>query len=389
MKLSDGLERARRAYPVLKRHAADVDRSDRFASESVSAVRDEGLMGLLVPAEFGGLGGDLDDLVLIAQCLAGGCLSTAMIWAMHCQQVDTLVRFGSPALCDRLLPRIASGSLYIASVTSERGKGGHLLTANAPLGEDPGCLDIERDAPVVTGGLHADGYLITMRAGRSAKDNEVSLVYAGRDQVEVRPEGDWNALGMRGTSSGALRIAGRVPSDQVVGEPGKFPVVAVESYIPCGHLAWAACWLGAARAALSEFLTVLHSPQRPTTLQSSSDLVAERIARVRTALELVSAYLARTTEEVMERRRLDKSMDDPAVQIHLNVLKVAASELTLQAISQLVGLGGLSLGYLKDSPVPLERYLRDLQSAPLNYGNDRLLVATGLLSRTDRSVRLI
>ena len=381
-------ELAEQVLQVLEQHAATVDREACFPTESMAAIRESGLMGLLVPESYGGLGGDLASLTEVASRLAGGCLSTAMIWAMHCQQVDTLVRFGHPDLKAGLLPRIAKGSVYVASVTSERGKGGHLLTASAPLLAAGDRLLIDRQAPVVTGGLHADGFLITMRAGATARPHEVSLVYAERDQLEVQALGGWEALGMRGTESIPIHLVGEVPRTQLVGEEGRFRAAAVDSFIPCGHLGWAACWLGAARAALGGFVSLLRSRERPSAPDPKSDLVADRLARVRMSLELVGAYLHRVTDEVDEVRAAGGSLEAPAVQIHLNLLKVAASELTFEAVERLIRLAGMSLGYLERSPLPLERHLRDLQSASLNYGNDRLLVASGMLSWLDPHVRL-
>src|SRR6266567_2175131 len=159
----DPVSLAEEVLPVLAEHAADVDRESRFPVEAMAAIRGSGLMGLLVPRDYGGFGGELRDLAAVAAKLAEGCLSTAMIWAMHCQQVDTIARYGQQVLKEKLLPRIADGSVYVASVTSERGKGGHLLTATAPLVAAGDRLLIDRNAPVVTGGLQADGYLMTMR----------------------------------------------------------------------------------------------------------------------------------------------------------------------------------------------------------------------------------
>jgi len=68
---------------------------------------------------------------------------------------------------------------------------------------------------------------------------------------------------------------------------------------------------------------------------------------------------------------------------------VAASELSVEALERLINVAGLPLGYLESSPIPLERNLRDLRSASLNYANDRLLVATGMLTWLDRAVRLV
>ena len=61
-------------------------------------------------------------------------------------------------------------------------------------------LFVDRDAPVVTGGAYADGFLITMRAAVEAAPNQVSLVYADRDQLEIQTRGTWDPLGMRATT---------------------------------------------------------------------------------------------------------------------------------------------------------------------------------------------
>jgi acyl-CoA dehydrogenase len=382
------VQRADAVLPVLLAHAAEADLTAAFPVASVRELRNAGLFGLLVPHEYGGLGGDLADLVEVAQVLAGGCLSTAMIWAMHGQQVDPLVRHAGPRLRDELLPRIARGEVYLASVTTEPGKGGHLLSAVSPLQADGGSLTLERSAPIVTGGEHADGFLVTMREAADSPANRVSLVYLDRAQAHTETVSGWDPLGMRGTHSVGMRLSGAVPAYQVIGEPGGFRAVAAESMIPAGHLAWAACWLGAARSALADLVALVRSPGRPRSMDPQSELTAERLARIRIDLELVGAYLHRVRDEVLAERAAGRSLDTSVLQIHLNTLKVVAAELTFSAVDRMVQLAGLSTGYLRSSPIPLERHLRDLRSASLNYANDRLLTATGLLTLLDRSVRL-
>ncbi|GGM89387.1 acyl-CoA dehydrogenase [Lentzea pudingi] len=379
---------AEKILPLLRENAAQVDGDATFPEAGLRALRECGLMGLLVPEEHGGLGGDLHDLVDVAGVLASACLSTAMIWAMYCQQVDAVVRFAVPGLAKDLLPRIAAGEVYLASVTTEAGSGGHLMTADASLRSGGEGIAFERLAPIVTGGRYADGFLITMRDGEDTTANKVTLVYAARDQLELETSGEWNPLGMRGTHSEGMRITGTIRPDGVIGPRGGYRTVAVESAIPLAHLAWSACWLGAARSATADVIGLLRSRKRPGSIDLSSDLVSERLARVRMDLELVSAYLRTVCDEITECRTDGRTVDVPSTQIHLNTLKVAAAEHTFRAVDRLVQLCGLSTGYLRTSPIPLERHFRDLRSASLNYANDRLLKANGSLSLVDRGVRL-
>lgn len=196
---------------VTGEHAARTDRDAEFPVEALDALRSTGLLGLMVPAAHGGLGGTVADLVAAAQTLGRSDMSVGMIFAMHCQQAEAIVRYGDRALRDELLPDIAKGGIYLASVTTEAGKGGHLLSAQAQLTGGDGQLVIDRFAPVVTGGGYADGFLITMRSPGAVTDSDVSLVYAHRSQLGISGSGEWQPMGMRASHSGALKLSGSVP----------------------------------------------------------------------------------------------------------------------------------------------------------------------------------
>jgi alkylation response protein AidB-like acyl-CoA dehydrogenase len=378
--------------PVLREHAATHDESATFPVEAMAALREHRLLGLLVPTEYGGLGADLTTFVEVASGLSAHCLSTGQIWAMHCFQVDAIVRYGSPQLRANLLPRVAAGDVYIASVTSERGRKADLLSAATPLDTDGDRVVIERSAPVVTGGEHADGYLITMRRSPTAAESEVSLVYADRGDLQVETVGRWDSLGVRATESIGMVLKGAVPAYHVVGEPGGFAEIARESMVPISHLGWSACWLGTAKGAFTDVVrwsAKSASADRRHGAAGQSDLLYERLGQVRVALELVSSYLTRVRQEIDQARAAKASLCSPRHRLQLNTLKIAASDLTFRAVNDMLQIVGLRSGYLKDSEIPMERHFRDLRSASLNHANDRLLVGVGALSMLDRNVTLI
>jgi acyl-CoA dehydrogenase len=382
-------ERVADVLPILRAYAAEVDRDARFPVECLEALRTSGLLGLLVPTRYGGLGGGLAELVEVAKLLAGACTSTAMIWVMHCQQVDALVRFASPPLRESLLPKIAAGDVYVASVTTEPGKGGYLFKAEDALEQGDSGWRLDRRAPIVTGGQVADGFLVSMRGGPDAPPSNMTLIYAERDQLAVTLEaGSWDSLGMRATHSVSMRLRGEVPEDQIVGPPGQFRRVALDSFVTLGHLGWAASWIGAARHAFEAVVRLYGKPEQPSNFDVQSDHFTSRLGRIRVDLEVANAYLGRTVEEISGLRRHGGEVDRNATQIHLNTLKIVAAERSFAVVDQLIDLVGLKLGYRRDSPIPLERLFRDLRSASLNHSNDRLLVATGRLGLLDRNVEL-
>lgn len=370
---------------VAEEEAARTDASAEFPVEALSAMRRTGLLGLMVPEAFGGAGGSLTDLVDTTLALGRSDMSVAMIFAMHCQQVATLDRFGTAALRERVLPAVARGEVYIASVTTEPGKGGHLLTSESPATRDAdGWIHIDRQAPVVTGGAHADGFLVTVLTPGATSPAQVDLVYADQAQLELEVLGGWSPLGMRATHSIPMRLAGEVPEDQLLGERGEFRTIVASTFGPLAHLGWSAAWLGTAAGALSRVVEHVRSPSGRKSFDPSSDLLLAKVAAIRVKLDVIHALLRHTLAVV----------DGPSapsatpVQLLVNTLKTQAAEECFAAVHQLVELVGLRHGYLTGSPMWLERAFRDLRSATLNYGNERLLLANGALALLDREVNL-
>ncbi|GGM47066.1 acyl-CoA dehydrogenase family protein [Dactylosporangium sucinum] len=363
---------------------ADTDRSAQFPVEALAAMRRSGLLGLTVPQRYGGFGASLDDLVDVTERLGRTDLSVALVFTMHCQQVAALDGYGGDKLREEVLPAVAAGDVYLASVTTEPGKGGHLLTSESEVTEDEGVLRIDRDAPIVTGGLHADGFLVTTRSPGATAPSQVDLVYAGRDQLDLEVLGDWQPLGMRATHSVPMRLRGAAPQWQVIGGHGAFRDITTAVFGPLAHLGWSAAWLGTAAGAYSRLLRHARGPAGRRQFDLTSELVRLRLAGVRERLDVVNALLRHTLAVV--RAAPDRSA--PPVQLVLNTLKVRAADECFAAVHETVELAGLRHGYLTGSPLGLEQAFRDLRSASLNYGNDRLRLANGALTALDQGVRL-
>jgi acyl-CoA dehydrogenase len=359
-------------------HAERTDAEAAFPVEALAVMRSSGLLGLVVPTEYGGLGGTVADVLDVTLRLAREDMSVAMIFAMHCQQALTLVRHASPELAAMVLPDLG----YLASVTTERGKGGNLLISESVVHSDGSQLKIDRDAPIVTGGPHADAYLVTVLAPDATSPSQTSLVYVARDQVDVEVLGGWQPLGMRATLSVPMRLTGQVPVGQTIGEPGDFRSIATRTFGPLAHLGWASAWLGTAAGALSRVVHHIRSNRKQFVTES--ELLLAGLARVRGRIDTVHAVL-RHTLLAFETSDLSAA----PVQMLVNTLKTVAAEESFTAVNELVELVGLRHGYLTGSPLRLERALRDLRSASLNYSNQRLLLANGSLVLLDQQVRLV
>jgi acyl-CoA dehydrogenase len=368
---------------VAAEHARETDAAARFPDEAMATMRRTGLLGLMVPAEFGGSGCDADVLVDATIELGRMDMSVAMIFAMHCQQVAAIARYGGDKLRHETLPAVAAGDVYLASVTTEPGKGGHLLTSESVTHAVNGTIQIDRDAPIVTGGTVADAFLITTRTPGATSPVQVDLIYASREQLTTRVLGGWQPLGMRATHSVPMRLSGTVPDWQIVGAPGEFRAIAAQVFAPLAHLGWSAAWLGTAAGALSRVVKHLRGTARGQ-LDLGSGITQARLASARERLDVTNSLLRHALSVV----RAGGDLSAPATQLLLNTLKARTADETFAAVNELIELVGLRHGYLTGSELWLERAFRDLRSASLNFGNDRLRLVNGSLAMLDSEVRL-
>lgn len=364
-------------YEEATANATNSDNTGSFPSSALRVMKGTGLLGLVVPTKYGGLGGTLADASAVVLRLGRADASVAMIFGMHCQQIMTLLEYGREDLQASILPEIAEGGAYVASVTT--------ISPNDRKAEGcgPDSVRIDRTAPIVTGGQYADSYLVVVdcedRHGR-AQD----LVFARRSELEVATVGTWQAMGMRGTESVAMRLRGNVPRDQIVGEHGEFESIMAEYFGPVGHVMWVSSWLGTAAGALSRVVRHVRNVGAPR-FDPSSELLKKRLAEVRGRLEIVNAVLTQALRLLERNGRVSST---PARTL-MNTLKTRSAVECFLAVDELIELVGLRDGYLTDSDLRLERCFRDLRSASLNFSNDRLLLGNGALTLMDTEVELV
>src|SRR5438309_1449317 len=104
--------------------AAEVDRDHRFPEEAVSAAAEAGLLGILIPREFGGAGLDALAFTLCIDELAQACASTSVIVDVHTSVgSEPILLFGTQDQKRKWLPRLASGELLGAFALTEPAAG--------------------------------------------------------------------------------------------------------------------------------------------------------------------------------------------------------------------------------------------------------------------------
>ncbi|HEX2016530.1 MAG TPA: acyl-CoA dehydrogenase family protein, partial [Solirubrobacteraceae bacterium] len=272
---------ARIAREVSAEHALEVDREARFPAETLAALREEGALSAYVPAELGGGGVSFAALATACFELGRHCGASAMVYAMHQIQVVSIVRHleGSPWFTDYLRELVAEQRL-VASVTSEIGTGGDMgRSVAAVTPAEDGQVSLEKQAPTVSYGEHADDLFITLRRAPDAEPGDQVVVLSRAEQTMLERSGTWDPLGMRGTCSPGFVVRATVSPEQVLATP--FPRVAAESMVPVSHILWSHLWLGIATDAFDRARAFVRAAAKqkpgppPPSAQRLSHLMSE------------------------------------------------------------------------------------------------------------------
>ncbi len=355
---------------VAAEHAESVDRLARFPAEAMAALRRHGALGAMVPAAFGGAGLGLGQVATMCRDLGAACGSTAMIFAMQQSQVATLVgHHGDDPWQAAFLRRVAFENLLLASVTSEEGIGGRLRMSRcavAPAG--PGRFALAKDGSTISYGADADAYLITARRHEDADPSDQVLAVMPGSACRLEPYRGWDALGMRGTGSGAFRIAGEGEAAQIL--PVPFGEIAAQTMLPVAHILWGAAWLGIASDVVARCRAFIRNRQR-----SKPGLADPGLPRLGRIVDLLYGMDARLRQAL----RLHAAGQAEAGSVELMLLKTGLSDIALEIAVLGLQICGIA-GYRNDTPYSLGRHLRDLQSAPLMVGNEEIRGDAGRLT---------
>jgi acyl-CoA dehydrogenase len=370
-----GADLARRtdvAAHIAAAHADAVDRQARFPTEAVAALRAERLMSILVPADLGGEGAAVGDVVDICYALGRACASTAMIFAMHQIMVAILARHGRDSAWHQgLLRRICAEQWLMASSTTDGVGGGDLrasacaVTPNDPAGTR---IALRKDAAVMSYGAEADAILTTARRAPDASAADQVLVALGHGDYRLERTIAWDALGMRGTCSAGFMLMAEGEPAQVL--PVPYRKIHAQSMMPIAHLTWSGVWSGVAAGAVERARAFLRTAARRSggQLPPGAAHLTRATASLRTLRGMVASHLQRF--EAMAGR--EEGLEALEFQAAMNLIKVNASELALATVMSALQACGLA-GYRNDGDFSVTRHLRDILSAPIMINNDRIL----------------
>jgi acyl-CoA dehydrogenase len=375
MAVSTYAQRVARAAAVAAQYAADVDAKARFPKEAMQALKDERLLGVMIPKEFGGEAASWSDVGEMCAILAQSCASTAMIFSMHHIKATSLVAHGVGAPWhESYMREVAGKQLLLGSATTEGGIGGDLRNSICAVEREGDRFKLTKNATCISYGDDCDAILATARRAPDAASSDQVMVVVRKQDCTLEKTVNWDTLGMRGTCSDGYVMRSEGAAEQIL--PLPFAEIAAQSMLAAAHLLWASLWFGVANGAMVKAQAFVRdaAKKNPGVTPPGALRLAEAAADLQAMRSVVLDGFARY-EAALESR---EDLGSLSFVVAMNTVKVNASQMMNAILQQALMITGI-WGYKNDSPFSIGRELRDAMSAPIMISNDRILGNTANL----------
>jgi len=208
----------------IERHATPLDVERWRANGSVERdlwrkAGKAGLLGVSIPGEYGGGGGDFrHEVVLMEQLGLRGVQGFAL--PLHNAVVAPyIVSYGTEAQKLKWLPKVASGETVLAVAMTEPGAGSDLQGMKTTARRDGDHYVINGQKTFITNGLHATLVVVACKTSRDEGGKGISLIAVETDQVQGFERGRLlDKLGQEGRDTTELFFHEmRVPAENLLG----------------------------------------------------------------------------------------------------------------------------------------------------------------------------
>ena len=260
---------------------------------------DQGLLGVSVPEQYGGMGKDFITSTIVAEYLGGG-YSFSVANAAH-TGIGTLpiLYFGTEAQRAKYVPKLASGAYKGSYGLTEPNSGSDALSAKttAKLSADGTHYLLNGQKCWITNGGFADIY--TVFAKIDGEQFTAFIVERGMEGFTLGPEE--HKMGIKGSSTVQLYFQDcKVPVENVLGEIGRGHVIAF-NILNIGRLKLGAATIGGARRALTTTLQYAKAREQFKLPIVKFGAIRHKLAEAALRLWVGEAALYRVAKNIDEK----------------------------------------------------------------------------------------
>ncbi len=354
-------------------HAARWDEDQHFPRELFTAMGELGLMGVVIPEEYGGAGLGYVEYVTILEEIGAADGGVGLGVAAHNSLcTNHLFLFGSEELKREFLPKLTSGEWIGAWGLTEAGAGSDAGGTKTTAVRDGDEWVLNGSKNFITHATVGDVAVIVARTSPGGSHHGISAFFVPFDRPGVEPGKKENKLGMRCSDTSSLIFEDcRIPAGYLLGAEGEGFIQAMK-VLDGGRISIAALSLGIGRGALDatiEYAQVREQFGKPI---SSFQLTRAKLADMATELDAARLLTMRSAALKDQGAKVTRES---------SMAKLYASEVAVRIGEEAVQIHG-GYGYTKDYPV--ERFWRDSKLCTIGEGTSeiqRMVIAREVLQQ--------
>lgn len=345
----------------IKPNIMEWDEAQTFPIDAMKKLGELGLLGVLVPEEFGGSGLTYDEYVTAIVELAKVDPSVGLSMAAHNSLcTGHILQFGNEEQKKKWLPKLATGEWIGAWGLTEANTGSDAMRMQCVAKKDGNEWVLNGAKNWITHGISGDVAVVLARTGDLLDSHGITAFVVERGTPGFSGGKKENKLGMRASETAEMIFQDcRIPEENVLGNVGEGFIQAMK-VLDGGRISIAALSIGIARGSLEA--AIKYSKEREQFGQSISNFqaIAFKLADMATnvdAAELLTyhaAYLKNTGQNVT-------TISAEA--------KYLASEVAVENSVEAVQIFG-GYGYTKDFPV--EKFYRDSKLCTIGEGTSEI-----------------
>jgi len=349
------------AEKEIRPHVMEWDESQTFPREVFRKMGELGLMGVLVPQEYGGSGLGYNEYISAIEEVAKVCGSIGLSLAAHNSLcTNHILEFGSEAQKSKYLPLLASGEWIGAWGLTEANTGSDAMRMKCTAVQDGDYWVINGTKNWITHGISGEVAVVLVRTGDLLDSRGITAFIIERGTPGFAGGKKENKLGMRASETAELIFDNcRVHNDQLLGQLGDGFVQAMK-VLDGGRISIGALALGIAKGAMEA--SIAYSKQREQFGQpiSGFQAIAFKLADMATEIEAAEALLYQAAYLKNHKKKVTRESA---------MAKYYASEVSVRVATEAVQIFG-GYGYTKDFPV--EKFYRDSKLCTIGEGTSEI-----------------
>jgi alkylation response protein AidB-like acyl-CoA dehydrogenase len=337
------------------------DEKQIFPIDLFHKMGELGLMGLLVPEQYGGSGmGYLEYVTALVEISKiDGSIGLSLA-AHNSLCTNHILSFGSEEIKDRYLPMLASGKWIGAWGLTEPNTGSDAANMQTVARRDGTDYILNGTKNFITHGKSGHVAVVIARTGQKGDSHGMTAFVVEKGTPGFTAGKKENKLGMRASETAEMIFQDcRIPSPQMLGEEGEGFIQSLK-VLDGGRISIAALSLGIATGAFEAALKYSkerHQFDRPI---SSFQGISFKLADMATKIEAA---------KLLTFRAADKKNRGLAVSRESAMAKFYASETAVSVANDCVQIFG-GYGYIKDFPA--EKYYRDAKLCTIGEGTSEI-----------------